>query len=282
MVKLSHSVFALPFALSGVTLAAADHGVTGAAGRSGSSSRCSPRATRRWASTAWPTTRTTRAIPAPRDASCRGAPVARRRVGVHGALAVAVRRRGVPARPAEPALLSPIALAIVFGYSYTKRFTWASHLVLGLALAMAPVGGWLAVRGQLRDAVRGCLPRPCCSGSPASTSSTRARTWISTGRRGSTRSPRASGSAERSCLARLLHAAAFAALVAVGLRRRPPPRLLGRPPRDRRHPRLGASPRPRRRPVEARCRVLQHERRRQHRLPRRRASRPCCCPGGSR
>ena len=44
--------------------------------------------------------------------------------------------------------LSPIALAVVFGYSYTKRFTLLSHAVLGLALAMAPIGGWLAVRGQ--------------------------------------------------------------------------------------------------------------------------------------
>jgi 4-hydroxybenzoate polyprenyltransferase len=44
--------------------------------------------------------------------------------------------------------LSPVALAVIFGYSYTKRFTWASHLVLGLALAMAPVGGWLAVSGR--------------------------------------------------------------------------------------------------------------------------------------
>ena len=42
-------------------------------------------------------------------------------------------------------VLSPIALAIVFFYSLTKRFTWASHLFLGLALAIAPVGAWLAV-----------------------------------------------------------------------------------------------------------------------------------------
>ena len=41
--------------------------------------------------------------------------------------------------------LSPLALAIVFFYSLTKRFTWASHLFLGLALAVAPVGAWLAV-----------------------------------------------------------------------------------------------------------------------------------------
>jgi len=42
-------------------------------------------------------------------------------------------------------VLSPVALIIIFSYSLTKRFTWASHLVLGLALAVAPVGAWLAV-----------------------------------------------------------------------------------------------------------------------------------------
>jgi 4-hydroxybenzoate polyprenyltransferase len=45
--------------------------------------------------------------------------------------------------------LSPVALAVVLLYSYTKRFTWASHLVLGLALAGAPLGAWIAVRGDV-------------------------------------------------------------------------------------------------------------------------------------
>jgi 4-hydroxybenzoate polyprenyltransferase len=45
--------------------------------------------------------------------------------------------------------LSPVALIVILGYSYTKRFTAASHLVLGLSLALAPLGGWLAVRGGL-------------------------------------------------------------------------------------------------------------------------------------
>ena len=45
--------------------------------------------------------------------------------------------------------LSPVALAIVFGYSYTRRFTAFSHGFLGMALAIAPVGAWLAVRGTL-------------------------------------------------------------------------------------------------------------------------------------
>jgi 4-hydroxybenzoate polyprenyltransferase len=45
--------------------------------------------------------------------------------------------------------LSPLALAVVWGYSWTKRFTWASHVCLGLALALAPLGAWIAVRGRL-------------------------------------------------------------------------------------------------------------------------------------
>jgi len=44
--------------------------------------------------------------------------------------------------------LSPLALAWILGYSYAKRFTHWPHLWLGLSLAMAPVGGWLAVTGR--------------------------------------------------------------------------------------------------------------------------------------
>src|SRR5208337_4751501 len=44
-------------------------------------------------------------------------------------------------------LLSPLALLVILGYSLTKRFTSLSHLVLGLSLGLAPLGGWLAVRG---------------------------------------------------------------------------------------------------------------------------------------
>ncbi len=43
--------------------------------------------------------------------------------------------------------LSPLALAIIFLYSHTKRFTWTSHLFLGLALGVAPVGAWIAATG---------------------------------------------------------------------------------------------------------------------------------------
>jgi len=44
--------------------------------------------------------------------------------------------------------LSPVALAVIWGYSYTKRFTAWSHLVLGLALGIAPLGAWIAIRGE--------------------------------------------------------------------------------------------------------------------------------------
>jgi 4-hydroxybenzoate polyprenyltransferase len=44
--------------------------------------------------------------------------------------------------------LAPFALAWVFFYSYTKRFTHLAHVVLGLGLGIAPVGGYLAVTGQ--------------------------------------------------------------------------------------------------------------------------------------
>jgi 4-hydroxybenzoate polyprenyltransferase len=45
--------------------------------------------------------------------------------------------------------LSPVALLVILGYSLTKRFTMGSHLVLGLSLGLAPIGGWLAVQGDL-------------------------------------------------------------------------------------------------------------------------------------
>ncbi len=46
-------------------------------------------------------------------------------------------------------LLSPVALIVIWGYSLTKRFTQWSHLFLGLSLGIAPVGAWIAVRGEI-------------------------------------------------------------------------------------------------------------------------------------
>jgi 4-hydroxybenzoate polyprenyltransferase len=45
-------------------------------------------------------------------------------------------------------LLSPVALLVILGYSYTKRFTYLCHFVLGLGLSLAPIGAYLAAGGQ--------------------------------------------------------------------------------------------------------------------------------------
>ncbi len=50
-------------------------------------------------------------------------------------------------------LLAPVALACVLLYSLTKRWTQFSHLVLGVALSIAPTGAWIAVRGEIGSAV---------------------------------------------------------------------------------------------------------------------------------
>ena len=45
--------------------------------------------------------------------------------------------------------LFPVAMVVFTGYSYVKRFSWLTHMALGVALAGAPVGGWVAVAGSL-------------------------------------------------------------------------------------------------------------------------------------
>ena len=49
--------------------------------------------------------------------------------------------------------LSPVAIAFLFGYSYTKRFTVFSHFILGLCLGMSPVAAWIALRGDVKPGV---------------------------------------------------------------------------------------------------------------------------------
>ena len=46
-------------------------------------------------------------------------------------------------------IIAPFALSLTFIYSLTKRFTWLCHVVLGIALAFSPLGGWVAVAGTL-------------------------------------------------------------------------------------------------------------------------------------
>jgi len=44
--------------------------------------------------------------------------------------------------------MSPLFLLVLFSYSYTKRFTWLCHIVLGVSLALAPLGAWIAIKGN--------------------------------------------------------------------------------------------------------------------------------------
>ncbi len=45
--------------------------------------------------------------------------------------------------------LSPVALAVIAGYSYSKRWTFLSHFWLGLSISIAPIGTWIAIKGEL-------------------------------------------------------------------------------------------------------------------------------------
>ena len=146
-VKLPHTVFALPFALVGVTLASYDHPVTFASVGwivlAFTSARFAAMGFNRIAD---------RHIDAknPRTAA-RELPAGVMSVGeAAAAVATASMLFVLAAWRLNPlcALLSPVALAWVFFYSYTKRFTRWSHVVLGVGLAIAPVGGYLALAGR--------------------------------------------------------------------------------------------------------------------------------------
>jgi 4-hydroxybenzoate polyprenyltransferase len=146
-VKLPHTVFALPFALVGATLASFAHGV--------------PAATLGWIVLAFTAARFAamgfnRIVD--RQIDAKNPRTARRELpsgllGVREAT-IAVIIASVlfvfAAWKLNPlcAALSPIALGWVLWYSYTKRFTHWSHVVLGIGLAIAPVGGYLAVAGS--------------------------------------------------------------------------------------------------------------------------------------
>jgi len=147
MIKWEHSVFALPFALTGAVLAAWGW----PRGRQlfwivvcMVLARSAGMAFNRWADAeldaANPRTKA-RAIPA--------GLLSKQFVGwftlVAGVLFIAAASQ----LNRLTLLLAPVALAILLLYSYTKRFTRWSHLVLGLALGVAPAAAWVAVRGTL-------------------------------------------------------------------------------------------------------------------------------------
>ncbi len=147
MIKWEHSVFALPFALCGAMLAAGGlpslHQllwiiVAMVAARSAAM------AFNRWADAsidaANPRT-STRALPAGHLS-----PVF---VATFVVVSSAIFILAASQLNRLALLLSPVALAVLLLYSYTKRVTRWSHLVLGFALGIAPAAAWIAVRGSL-------------------------------------------------------------------------------------------------------------------------------------
>ena len=147
MIKWEHSIFVLPFALTGAMLAAGGW-------PSASkviwivvcivSARSAAMAFNRWADAgidaANPRT-ASRAIPA--------GLLSKGFVGGFTLVMAAIFIFAASRLNHLTLLLSPLALAIVMGYSYTKRLTRWSHLFLGLAMGIAPSAAWIAVRGTL-------------------------------------------------------------------------------------------------------------------------------------
>jgi len=147
MIKWEHSVFALPFALCGAMLAARGWptawqlawiaiAMIGAR----SAAMAFNRLVDADIDAANPRTKM-RAIPA-------GA-LSRKFVVVFVAVSAALLLLAAWRRNRLAFYLSPVALAVVLLYSFTKRFTRWSHLVLGFALGIAPAAAWIAVRGSL-------------------------------------------------------------------------------------------------------------------------------------
>jgi len=150
MIKFEHSVFALPFALVGALLAARAGG-----------------ALPTWRQIAWIVVAMVGARSAamtmnriadvefdrrnPRTAN-RALPAGELSLGFAWAFtALASAVLVIAARQLNRLALelSPLALAILFFYSYTKRFTSWSHFVLGLCLGISPAAAWIAIRGSL-------------------------------------------------------------------------------------------------------------------------------------
>ncbi|HXW68732.1 MAG TPA: UbiA-like polyprenyltransferase [Dissulfurispiraceae bacterium] len=160
MIKFSHSVFALPFAFTGAVLASAWVPEKSAVfcGRSG----FPPAEKLFWITAAMVGARSgamglnriiDRKIDAanPRTAG-REIPSGKIRVSdaaIFTSVALALLIFAAFRLNTLCLKLSPLAILVLVLYSYTKRFTWMAHFVLGTAIAAAPLGAWIAVRGTL-------------------------------------------------------------------------------------------------------------------------------------
>jgi 4-hydroxybenzoate polyprenyltransferase len=146
MIKIAHSVFALPFAFTGAVLAASGIptlreifwiAVAMVGARSGAMGM--NRIVDRKIDAANPRT-SNRELPSGK-------------IGTGEALvftAISFAVLIIAAYNLNPLclMLSPVAVAVLIAYSYTKRYTWLSHFVLGISLSAAPLGAWIAVKGS--------------------------------------------------------------------------------------------------------------------------------------
>ncbi len=146
MIKWEHSVFALPFALTGAVLAAGGWPTLRVLGwivicmvAARSAAMAFNRLADARLDAANPRT-AMRALPT-------GA-LSREFAGGFVLVSVAVFVLGAAMLNRLTLELAPIALVVLLGYSYTKRVTRWSHVVLGLALGIAPTAAWIAVRGS--------------------------------------------------------------------------------------------------------------------------------------
>jgi 4-hydroxybenzoate polyprenyltransferase len=112
-------------------------------------------------------------------------------------------------------ILSPIALASVALYSYTKRWTLLSHLILGWCLAIAPTGAWIAVRGTLDSPIPLLLSLVVMLWTAGFDVLYACQDYDFDRREGLYSIPARFGIAQSLWISRALHAGAFAALVAL-------------------------------------------------------------------
>jgi 4-hydroxybenzoate polyprenyltransferase len=147
LVRFSHSLFALPFALASAWLAARgvpEPRVLVLVVVCAVAARTAAMAFNRWLDRRIDAANPrTRARELPRGALAPGAVLALVALSALAFLAAAWALNPLCGK------LAPAVLAVLFLYSATKRFTAAAHFVLGLALALAPLGAWVAVRGDL-------------------------------------------------------------------------------------------------------------------------------------
>lgn len=152
MVKVAHTVFALPFALTGMFLASGELGTRGAV---------PPARTVFYIVLAMVGARSAamgfnRLVDADIDArnprtmgrAIPAGQVSRPMASVFILMSVLLLELSAAKLNPLCLKLSPVLLLLLFSYSYMKRFTWASHLVLGACLGAAPLAAWIAVTGE--------------------------------------------------------------------------------------------------------------------------------------